>query len=75
MPSGEEAPSFDEFTFVTADSHFSHVRIGGPGTTTVGVGGGDGRRLLARWNAIVRPDDVVLHLGDLALVGPVSGEL
>lgn len=57
-------------TFFTSDTHFSHKNI---------IHLGDGRpfkdinhhneMLIKNWNTVVSPDDVVFHLGDVAL-GP-----
>jgi calcineurin-like phosphoesterase family protein len=58
-------------TFSTADRHFGHAAIvrycGRPFT---GVGEMD-RAMVDSWNAAVRPEDVVHHLGDFAL-GPAA---
>lgn len=54
--------------FFTADSHFNHQamveRGWRPQYSTVAEMNED---LIERWNASVRPDDVVWHLGDYAL--------
>ena len=66
--------SFDEVVFVTADTHFGHARInelaGRPFASTEEMD----RELVRRWNEVVGPEDVVLHLGDLAL-GPIEESL
>lgn len=63
--------AFDQVDFVTADTHFSHARISElaerPFTTVEEMNG----ELILRWNETVRPSDVVLHLGDVAL-GPIE---
>lgn len=61
---------FDAVDFVTSDTHFGHARIsvltGRPFATVAEMDAA----LVDRWNRIVPPDAVVLHLGDLAL-GPI----
>lgn len=65
---------FDQVDFVTADTHFSHARIselaGRPFTSVEEMDA----ELVRRWNDTVGPDDVVLHLGDVAL-GPIQESL
>lgn len=65
---------FDQVDFVTADTHFSHARIselaGRPFATVEQMDA----ELIHRWNDTVGPDDVVLHLGDVAL-GPIQESL
>lgn len=62
---------FDAVDFVTSDHHFGHARIselaGRPFASVVEMDA----VMIERWNALVGPDDVVLHLGDLAL-GPIE---
>lgn len=62
---------FDVVDFVTSDHHFGHARIselaGRPFASVEEMN----VLMIERWNAIVGPDDVVLHLGDLAL-GPTD---
>lgn len=62
---------FDAVDFVTSDHHFGHARIselaGRPFTSVDEMNAA----MIERWNALVQPDDVVLHLGDLAL-GPIE---
>ena len=62
---------FDQVDFVTSDTHFSHARIselaGRPFSTVEEMDS----TLIRRWNDAVAPDDVVLHLGDVAL-GPIE---
>jgi calcineurin-like phosphoesterase family protein len=61
------ALDFDKVTFVTSDHHFGHARIielAERPFTSLGAMHGE---LIAAWNRVVRPGDVVLHLGDLAL--------
>lgn len=65
---------FDQVDFITAATHFSHARIselaGRPFTTVEEMN----KELIRRWNDTVGPDDVVLHLGDVAL-GPIQESL
>lgn len=65
---------FDQVDFVTSDTHFSHARISElAGRPFPSVEAMDAE-LVRRWNAAVQPDDVVLHLGDVAL-GPIQQSL
>lgn len=65
---------FDAVDFVTSDSHFGHQRIsllaGRPFASVAEMDA----VLVERWNRIVPPDAVVLHLGDLAL-GPIMDSI
>ncbi|MBN9202142.1 MAG: hypothetical protein ABS61_00565 [Microbacterium sp. SCN 70-18] len=65
---------FDQVDFITSDTHFSHARIiqlaDRPFTTVDEMDA----ELIRRWNETVGPDDVVLHLGDLAL-GVIANSL
>lgn len=65
---------FDQVDFITSDTHFSHARIielaGRPFATVEEMNA----ELIRRWNETVGPDDVVLHLGDLAL-GPIANSI
>ena len=62
---------FDAVDFVTSDTHFSHARIselaGRPFTSVQEMDA----EMIRRWNDTVGADDVVLHLGDVAL-GPID---
>ena len=51
--------------FVISDTHWLHDRI----VEYCGRPADHNERMLANWNKVVGPDDVVLHLGDLVL-GP-----
>ncbi|MGJ3627116.1 hypothetical protein AB5I41_09645 [Sphingomonas sp. MMS24-JH45] len=52
--------------FFTADTHFGdHRTINIQRRTFAGVDAMD-EELIARWNAVVGPDDTVWHLGDVA---------
>jgi len=62
---------FDQVDFVTSDHHFGHARIGELAARPFSSVAEMDREMVERWNALVSPDDVVLHLGDLAL-GPIS---
>lgn len=57
----------ERFDFVTSDTHFGHGRIielSGRPFSSVGHMNGE---LIRRWNTVVKPTDVVVHLGDVAL--------
>lgn len=58
---------FDEVDFVTSDHHFGHARIIELADRPFASLGHMHAELIAAWNTVVGPDDVVLHLGDLAL--------
>ena len=62
---------FDQVDFVTSDTHLSHARIselaGRPCATVEEMN----EDLVRRWNDVVPPGSVVLHLGDVAL-GPIE---
>lgn len=57
-------------TFQTADTHFGHSGILSPRMTSprpfASIEEHD-ETLIANWNAVVRPDDEVWHLGDFAM--------
>lgn len=71
MNDSEVGFDFDAIDFVTSDHHFGHARIselaGRPFSSVDEMNA----VMIERWNALVKPDDVVLHLGDLAL-GPIE---
>jgi calcineurin-like phosphoesterase family protein len=48
--------------FIIADTHFGHARM----TEYEGRPADFDERIAANWNALVAPEDVVLHLGDVA---------
>ncbi len=56
-------------TYLTSDTHFGHAGIiamvGRPFANVAAIDDG----MVAIWNAVVRPNDVVWHLGDFSL-GP-----
>ena len=62
---------FDQVDCVTSDTHFGHGRISELAGRPFGTVEDMDAELIARWNAAVGPDDVVLHLGNLAL-GPLE---
>jgi calcineurin-like phosphoesterase family protein len=61
-------------TWFTSDTHFGHARIvelaGRPYKDVSHMNEG----IIDGWNALVRPDDTVYHLGDVAL-GPIHESL
>lgn len=65
---------FDQVDYVTSDTHFGHARISELAGRPFGAVEEMDAELIAQWNAAVCPDDVVLHLGDLAL-GPIEQSL
>lgn len=71
MPAAESvAPAsfhFEEVDFVTSDHHFGHARIIELAERPFSSLGAMHGELIAAWNRLVDPGDVVLHLGDLAL--------
>jgi calcineurin-like phosphoesterase family protein len=62
---------FDQVDFVTSDQHFSHARISELADRPFATVEEMNAELVRRWNEVVGPDDIVLHLGDLAL-GPIE---
>ncbi len=58
---------FDQIDFVTSDHHFGHARIIELAERPFPSLGAMHGELIAAWNRMVGPEDVVLHLGDLAL--------
>lgn len=69
---GERAGfDFDAVDFVTSDHHFGHARVSELASRPFSSVEEMNEAMIERWNALVRPDDVVLHLGDLAL-GPIE---
>ncbi|HIY67347.1 MAG TPA: hypothetical protein H9830_13860 [Candidatus Agrococcus pullicola] len=65
---------FDAVDFVTSDTHFGHVRIIELAHRPFAEVTEMDEEIVRRWNAVVAPDDVVLHLGDVAL-GPIATPL
>jgi len=58
---------FDAVDWVTSDHHFGHARIIELAARPFASVEEMNHELIDRWNRVVGPDDVVLHLGDLAL--------
>ncbi|QOD09885.1 metallophosphoesterase family protein [Rathayibacter toxicus] len=65
----DDYPQFDfsAVDFVTSDTHFGHARISELASRPFSSVEEMDAELIRRWNEIVAPGDVVLHLGDLAL--------
>ena len=61
-------------TFFTSDTHFGHARIIDLCNRPFGSVTEMNEMLVHNWNALVRPDDTVYHLGDVAL-GPIEDSL
>lgn len=58
-------------TFVISDTHFGHANIMNyvPSRQLWATDVDDmDKKLICAWNAIVQPDDTIIHLGDFALV-------
>lgn len=51
----------------TSDTHFNHANIIGYCKRPFANVDEMNRELIARWNAKVKPDDVVMHMGDFAM--------
>ena len=62
---------FDQVDYVTSDTHFSHARISELADRPFASVAEMDAELVRRWNNTVGHDDVVLHLGDVAL-GPIA---
>ena len=62
---------FDQVDYVTSDTHFSHARISELADRPFALAAEMDAELVRRWNNTVGHDDVVLHLGDVAL-GPIA---
>ena len=71
MTDANAAFCLDEVDFITSDTHFSHGRIGELAGRPFASVDEMNAQLISRWNDVVGPNDVVLHLGDLAL-GPIN---
>lgn len=65
---------FDAVDFVTSDTHFGHARISELAQRPFASVEEMDAALIRRWNDLVPPAAVVLHLGDLAL-GPIGESL
>lgn len=61
-------------TFFTSDTHFGHARIIELSNRPFKDVTHMNESIVDRWNALVRPDDTVYHLGDVAL-GPIHDSL
>lgn len=62
---------FDAVSFVTSDTHLGHARISALADRPFRTVDHMDDALIRAWNARIGPDDIVLHLGDLAL-GPIE---
>lgn len=58
---------FDQVDFITSDTHFSHARISELTDRPFATVEEMDAELIRRWNELIAPEDIVLHLGDLAL--------
>ncbi|MGU3411327.1 hypothetical protein ACLBWP_14565 [Microbacterium sp. M1A1_1b] len=58
---------FDAVDFVTADHHFGHARIIEHARRPFGNVETMDTSLVERWNSVVPPEAIVLHLGDLLM--------
>lgn len=54
-------------TYFTSDTHFNHTNIIKYCARPFRDVGHMNRELIARWNARVKPEDTVYHLGDFAM--------
>ena len=54
-------------TFFTSDTHFNHANVIKYCGRPFGSAEEMNREMIARWNAVVGPEDTVYHLGDFAL--------
>lgn len=61
-------------TFFTSDTHFGHARIIELSDRPFKDVKHMNEMIVHNWNALVRPDDTVYHLGDVAL-GPIEDSL
>lgn len=64
MRAAERTVGFD---WVTSDTHFSHARIIALSNRPFASVEEMDEAMIERWNEIVKPEDIVVHLGDLAL--------
>ncbi|WP_197462099.1 metallophosphoesterase [Microbacterium sp. CH1] len=56
---------------MTSDTHFSHARISELADRPFSTVAEMDAAMIRRWNDVIAPDSVVLHLGDVAL-GPIE---
>ncbi len=68
-------PSSSSKVFVIADTHFGHSGMlsfkrddGSPVREFIDVEAMN-KHMITQWNSVVKPDDLVLHLGDVAFSG------
>lgn len=57
-------------TFFTSDTHFNHANVMKYCSRPFGSVDEMNREMIARWNAVVGPEDTVYHLGDFAMGMP-----
>ena len=57
-------------TFFTSDTHFNHANVIKYCARPFGSIEEMNREMIARWNAVVGPEDTVYHLGDFAMGKP-----
>ena len=62
LPPQPQLP-FDDQTWIIADTHFFHANIG----RYCDRPDGWQETIIENWNRLIQPDDVVFHVGDLAL--------
>jgi len=60
--------------FVTSDTHYDHINIIKHCNRNFADVNEMNERLIEAWNSVVRPDDIVWHLGDIAWGGQKSYE-
>jgi calcineurin-like phosphoesterase family protein len=56
--------------FFTSDTHFNHANIISYCSRPFSSADEMNREIIARWNAVVGPEDTVYHLGDFAMGRP-----
>jgi calcineurin-like phosphoesterase family protein len=62
----------DELLFLTSDTHFGHDNIIKYCARPFANAEEMNNEIIKRWNSVVRPDDVVVHLGDFAFKNRAS---
>lgn len=60
--------------FVTSDSHFGHKNIIGYENRPFKEVNEMNEKLIENWNKVVKPNDLVIHVGDLFLCGAQKAE-